>query len=342
MRAAGCDAWAGARGAGGDGADRGAAAPAASLRLRAMLRARDLRAADPTCSSASMRRVQPGRWPAAASAGHRDRAVRQPAGMGVAAGAGRRHRARGCDLVLCLLPFEPSSTRATACGRVRRSPAGRPDAARARSRRSAARAWSSAPSRDRWWRLLPGSRAGRGARLAADSSRAAAGIAAARPGRVASSRRWPTRRARALFERALARVARRASRFASLDGQARRRSPPRMRRSWPPAPRRSRRCCAAVRWWSPTASARVTAFVAARPGLVQGCRTFRCRICWPGGAGAGILSGGGDRRSARRRARCASSRIRRATRAAAAEFAAFTEPLRAGRRRRAAAGDPAS
>ncbi len=183
------------RGCCGCARTRRAAARSAPGRLRRHRRA----GVQPACSPRSLK-----------AHGVPHRAVREPAGLGVAAGARAHASRRAVDLVLCLLPFESRFyDAARRARRVRRASARRPRcrcestaaAARARARHRRARADRRAaagqPRAARW--------AGSARRFAAT----ARWLRARRPERASSSRRWRTRAPGRSSRAALARLRRR-------------------------------------------------------------------------------------------------------------------------------------
>ncbi len=266
------------------------------LRLRGALRAAIARRRAPMCSSASTApEFNLGLARRAASA----RGMRTVQYVSPQVWAWRQGRVRtigaACDLVLCLLPFETEfyaqPRRAGASSSAIRSPI----RFRCSVDRAAARARWASRAEPPIVALLPGSRVGEVQRLGEDFPRARrAGCARARPRPAASSRRWPRRPSvRSSQRSACERPAAPAVQLARRPGAARRWPPP-MSCWWPPAPRRSRRCCPAARWWSPTGSARLTAFAAATLGLVKVPVLLAAEPAGRPRAGAGVPSGAGD------------------------------------------------
>ena len=167
---------------------------------------------------------------------------------------------RACDLVLCLLPFEPPFY---AGHGVRAEFVGHPlaDQIPLESERGGARARAGLAARSaRSWRVLPGSRRGEVARLGPPICRRDALARGAPAGLGFVAPMAECRRARGV-RAALARA--RAGRDRAHRWTARRswRWRRRMRRWWLRARRRWRRCCASARWSWPIGSAPLTAWL---------------------------------------------------------------------------------
>ncbi len=148
------------------------------LRLRARL-ADEISARRPDVFIGVDIRVQPRSGAAAQAARPADRAVREPAGVGMATGP-RAHDRRACDLVLCLLPFEPQFYRERA---VRARFVGHPlaDQMPLQPDRAGARAALGLAAGATVLALLPGSRLGEVQRLTTPFLQAAAVLAQHRP-----------------------------------------------------------------------------------------------------------------------------------------------------------------
>ena len=223
------------------------------------------------------------------SGGAGDGAVRKPASLGLAAEPGAADRTRLSIWCCACCPSSPPSMRGRRARAVRRPPTGRSDSARRRSSGCPAGAGHDAGASV--IALLPGSRMAesRAARPGFPARRGA-GLRAA-PSRPCNlSRRWPAARARRCSRRSCTQRAC-AGDMRLLDGQAQLRC--------------GRRCgagrlghrhprdaaLASVRWWWPTASERVTAFVLRRLALVQVAVFLPAESARGRRAGAGILSG---------------------------------------------------
>ena len=207
MTAAGCEAWTPSEALAVMGLSEIAAAPAAAAAAAARPAAAPRRGAARTSSSASMRRSSTcASRPTLQAPRHPHGAVREPAGLGLAAGP-RAHAWRSAvDLVLCLLPFETRvlrrRTTCAPCSSAIRSPTRFPLA----PDRAAARAALGLPAGGR------SSRCCRAAARRGDAARSRLSPAplAWLPRAVRTSVRRADgrcRRARSAFERALARHA---------------------------------------------------------------------------------------------------------------------------------------
>ena len=198
------------------------------------------------------------------AARHAHRAVREPAGVGLAAGRAQRTIGRACRSGVV-----PAALReALLCGargacRLRRPSAGGSDSARVRSRRGARRRCGFDHGGDRWSRCCLAAGAARSERLAADFAAAAALDGARASCACNSSRRW---QAPPYARSCSARAPQAAPALIGASWTGRRSAclPPATWRWSPPAPPPSRPCSRSGRWWSPTVSAPLTAFVARR------------------------------------------------------------------------------